>query len=342
MKIGIVGGTGYAGIQLIALLKNHPDVTIEFIASRSQADQQYGHAFHRFDQSIDQLMISPQQALEQLNKIDLLFLTLPHTVSMSFVKEAIKKNKTLKIIDFSGDYRFDQVALYEQYYEVEHKNKINLNKFIYGLPEINREAIASSLYIANPGCYPTSIILPLYPLLQKNLIQTDSIIVDSKSGVSGAGKKANTNFLYTEINDSCYGYKAGVHRHQPEIIEKLGGNVNLLFSPHIIPSTRGILSTIYCDLNESTTDGAIVDELKQFYKNEPFVNYVDFIPKTTDVTRTNNCFIHAQYDQQSNKLIIYSVIDNLMKGASSQAIQNMNILLELDETTGLTINNFYL
>jgi N-acetyl-gamma-glutamyl-phosphate reductase len=261
---------------------------------------------------------------------------------MAFVKKVLLKNKTLKIIDFSGDYRFDKVDMYEHYYNVEHIDQKNLNKFIYGLPEINRKSIAKSQYIANPGCYPTSIILPLYPLIQKKLIQLDNIIVDSKSGVSGAGKKANTNFLFTEITDSCYGYKAGVHRHQPEIIEKLGGNVNLIFSPHIIPATRGILSTIYCELNEKITYEDIVKTLKDYYSKEDFVNYVDFIPKTTDVTRTNNCFIHAHYNKQSNKLIIYSVIDNLMKGASSQAIQNMNIMLGLDETTGLMINNFYL
>jgi N-acetyl-gamma-glutamyl-phosphate reductase len=340
-KIGIFGTTGYAGLQLINLLNRHQSIEIKFAASNSYANKKLSSIYRQFKGEIDLTLVSTEKALTQIDTVDLVFLALPHTISMSIAKKIIIDNKKVKIIDLSGDFRFDDYEIYEKYYDTKHILKNYLDKFTYGLPELYREQIKKSQYVANPGCYPTSAILPLYPLIKEKVVGYKNIIIDSKSGLSGTGRKQNINFLFTESVNNVYAYNTGTHRHQPEIKDHLNG-ADLLFSPHIVPSVRGIFSTIYCQLEENVTAETIDALFKKYYEEEYFIRLTDEIPKVNQVQRTNYCDISFNLDLKNKRLILYACIDNLMKGAASQAIQNMNLMLGFDEKESIDNNLFYL
>ena len=340
-KIGIFGTTGYAGLQLINLLNGHQSIEIKFAASNSYANEKLSSIFRQFKGELDLRLVSTENALKQLNEIDLVFLALPHTISMEIAKEIIGINKKVKIIDLSGDFRFDDEQIYEAYYDTKHILKDYLKKFTYGLPELYRDKIIDSQYVANPGCYPTSAILPLYPLLKEQMISKKNIIIDSKSGLSGTGRKENIHFLFTEAINNVYAYKTGTHRHQPEMKDHLF-EADLLFSPHIVPSVRGIFSTIYCHLEKDITANDLEMLFKKYYKDEYFIRFCNDLPKVNQVQRTNYCDIGYTLDAKNQRLIIYSCIDNLMKGAASQSIQNMNLMLGFNEKESIDNNLFYL
>lgn len=340
-NIGIFGSTGYAGNQLVNLINNHPKVNIKFLTSESNTDRCYSKLYPKLLNQVDIELINKEEALTKLKKVDLIFLALPHTLSMKIVKKVIKINKNLKIIDLSGDFRLNNFKTYEKYYNKKHTFKNYLNKFIYGLTEINHEKIKKSNYIANPGCYPTSCILPLYPLIKENIVNKNNIIIDSKSGLSGAGRKRKTNLLFSEANENIYAYKTNNHRHQPEINEHLEKS-NVLFNPHIIPTTRGIYSTIYCNLKKGYSKKKIDEIYDKYYSNKYFINILNTKPKSKNVLRTNYCNFSYTLDNKNKRLILFSTIDNLMKGAAGQAIQNMNLMLNFKDTLGLENNSFYL
>lgn len=340
-KIGIFGSTGYAGLQLISILNYHEKVKIEFITSNKYSGSRLSEVYRHFNTDLDNKLLSTEESMKKINDIDLVFLALPHTVSMKIIKKIIKLNKNVKIIDLSGDFRFNDLELYEKNYNTKHVLKNHLKKFTYGLCEINKEKIKTSQYVANPGCYPTSAILPLYPLIKENLINKNNIIVDSKSGLSGAGRTANVNYIYTESNDNVYAYNTNIHRHQPEISENLY-YANILFSPHIVPSTRGIFSTIYCELNKGVNKETLNKTLNKYYKDSYFIRLRKSAIQTKDVLRTNYCDISFSIDEKNNRLILFSTIDNLMKGAASQAIQNMNLMFNFKENQSINKNLFYI
>ena len=345
MKIGIYGATGYSGMQLVSLLKRHPHAEIIFLSSNRFAGKKFSQIYTKFSGMIDDVLLDEESTYPLLTKVDLVFLALPHGVSMRYVKKIKNIDKDIKIIDLSGDFRLQDSDIYEHWYGFDHLIKNSIKDFAYGLPEINRDAIKNAQYVANPGCFPTSMILPLYPLVKEDVIE-GKILVDSKTGVSGAGRKESQNFLFSEVQDSTYAYKTGAHRHSPEVIETIkdftGKHINFLFSPHIVPAARGIYSTIYVNLKNGITLEDIQKTYTDYYKDEYFIELVDYIPSTKDVNRSNKNFIHFEYDNLTETLIIYSTIDNLMKGASSQAIQNMNIMYGLEETTGIDFDLFYI
>ncbi|OPL09283.1 MAG: hypothetical protein AVO33_07405 [delta proteobacterium ML8_F1] len=345
MKVGVYGATGYGGMQLITLLQRHPEVSLEFISSNSHSGIPLSNLYKKLTGRLSHILIDSEEAKARLESVDLIFLALPHGVSMSYVKEIIAINPHLKIIDLSGDFRIQNLQIYEEWYGFDHILKEKVPEFVYGLPELFREKIKKAQYIANPGCFPTSMILPLYPLMDQGVLEP-RVIVDAKTGVSGAGRKAKEQFLFSEVQDNTYAYNTGRHRHSPEVVEIIrettGKTMEFLFSPHIVPSSRGIYSTIYTTLREGVTPEEINAIYQTYYGNEAFIELTPFIPSTKDVNRSNRVFIHSFHDPLSKTLILFSTIDNLMKGASSQAIQNMNLMWGFDETLGIDTDYYYL
>ncbi|AHM56506.1 N-acetyl-gamma-glutamyl-phosphate reductase ArgC [Peptoclostridium acidaminophilum DSM 3953] len=337
IKAGIMGATGYAGQQLAWLLLNHPEVEISFLSTNSYEDEAFSSIYKNYYGVADYTCVSTKTAFEMLGDIDVLFCSLPHGKSMDAVKAAYDKG--IKVIDLSADYRIGSKDTYSEWYELEHSYPFLLEKAVYGLPELHRDSIKNARIIANPGCYPTSVILALAPLLKNGLIDKSSIIADSKSGVSGAGRSADISNIYTEVNESIKAYKLGSHRHTPEIeqeLSKLGGeNIVISFTPHLIPMNRGILSTCYATLNGSHEKSDIMKLYKDFYKDEFFVKVIDGVPETRWVKSSNFCHIGFSVDKRTGRIVVVSAIDNLMKGAASQAVQNMNIIFGIDEKTGI-------
>lgn len=336
MKVGIVGATGYSGLELIRLLSMHPKINkLNFYSTTEYSEDltfYYPHLANKVKGSI-KMWDKDQSASEN----DILFFATPHGVSSELIKE-IDYEET-KLIDLSGDFRLNKVELYTKWYKQKHPCFTKSNEFTYGLTELNREAIKSSHNISNPGCYPTATLLGIVPLLKAGLISSNSIIIDAKSGISGAGKAANQTTQFMNRNENLAAYKIMDHQHIPEIeqfIQMLDATQEYVsFTPHLIPMTRGILTTIYATANR----GISKDELKEIYKSSYedcyFVRIRDSIPCTKDVYGSNFCDLHASYDERTNRIIIVSVIDNLVKGAAGQAIQNMNIMSDLPEETGL-------
>ena len=336
-KIGIIGATGYTGSELVRILTNHPDVEIAMITSESRAGELFSDV-HPFLQGIaDQKLVSINQVNEY--DLDLVFLALPHGVSMDFVKRF--KNKPFKIIDLSGDFRLSSKEVYEEWYKLNHIFPEGIEKAVFGSPELYFNKIKDANLIANPGCFPTSAILGLAPLLKDNLIEEDRIIVDSKTGVTGAGIKAKTVNLYSNVNDNFKAYGLKNHRHTIEmqgILDEVSGKETLIqFTPHLLPVDRGILSTIYVQPLGKIDEIKLKELYIDFYKNAPFVRLRNQVPAIKDVRGTNYCDLFVTYDIRTNKVIIISVIDNLLKGAAGQAVQNMNIMFGLDEIKGLNL-----
>jgi len=341
INVGIIGATGHTGEVLIELLLNHPNVRITHLfnsGKSGQGVQVISDVFPKFKHRLELVCTKPDW-LKIKKDCDLVFLTLPHTISMKFVPKLLSLGK--KVIDLSADYRLINPSVYEKFYKVSHEDKTNLRNAVYGLPELYRANIKTARLLANPGCYPTSVILALAPLLAVNLADLSSIIIDAKSGVSGAGKKLDKEFLFSEIQGDFRAYKVNVHQHAPEINQVLskvsGKKVDVVFVPHLLPIERGILSTIYV----KKASGAklkvksLTDLFKKFYKNEPFIRIKPdgAFPRIKDVVKTNFCDIGVK--DFGKTIIVISAIDNLLKGASSQAVQNMNIMYKFPETTGL-------
>jgi len=334
-KIGIIGATGYTGSELVRILKNHHDIEIEFITSESRAGERFSDV-HPFFQGIeDQKLISIKEI--QSYQPDLVFLALPHGVSMDFVKTYHKEK--FKIVDLSGDFRLNSAEVYNEWYQSNHVFPEGINNAVFGLPELFKEEIRKAHLVANPGCFPTSSILGLAPLISSQLIEDQTIIIDSKTGVTGAGIKAKPVNLFSNVNDNFKAYGLKKHRHTVEIQEvltKVSGKETLVqFTPHLLPVDRGILSTIYVSYKNPIDDQKLNELYREFYAQSPFVRIREQIPTLKDVRGSNYCDIHITYDSRTQMIIIISVIDNLVKGAAGQAVQNMNLMLGLDENQGL-------
>lgn len=337
MKIGIIGATGYTGSELVRILTNHPAIEITMITSESRAGELFSDV-HPFLQGIaDQKLVSMNDIDNY--ELDLVFLALPHGVSMDFVKRF--KNKSFKIIDLSGDFRLNSKEIYEEWYKIDHIYPEGIENAVFGSPELYFDKIKEANLIANPGCFPTTAILGLAPLLKANIIETESIIVDSKTGVTGAGIKAKNVNLYSNVNDNFKAYGLKNHRHTIEIqgiLDKVSGKETLIqFTPHLLPVDRGILSTIYARPTEKIDEIKLKEIYAAFYANAPFVRLRDQEPAIKDVRGTNYCDLFVTYDERTNMVIVISVIDNLIKGAAGQAIQNMNIVFGFEETCGLNL-----
>ncbi|MFH0762699.1 MAG: N-acetyl-gamma-glutamyl-phosphate reductase [Candidatus Omnitrophota bacterium] len=338
VNTAIIGATGYAGEELISILLRHPAVRIKNISAKIDKPEKISRIYPKFKNRIELVCAEPDLK-GIISTSDLVFLALPHTVSMEFVPALIKAGRL--VIDLSADYRFKDAAVYEKHYGLKHKNKSLLSGAVYGLPEIYRAKIKTARLIANPGCYPTASILGLAPLLAFGLADADSIIIDAKSGVTGAGRKLAESFLFSQINEDFKAYKVDAHQHAPEIEQELsklsGKKLKLTFVPHLLPLNRGILATIYVKKGQrSKVKGqGIIELYKKFYKNEPFVRIKDEgeFPALKDVAGTNFCDIGIK--EGAKYIIIIAAIDNLLKGASGQAVQNMNIICGFPEETGL-------
>jgi N-acetyl-gamma-glutamyl-phosphate reductase len=340
IKAGIVGATGFTGSELVRLLHVHPEVSIELITSESKEGNSFSDIHPHFTK-IEEQILRPADVIPE-HELDVLFLALPHGVSMDYVKKYGKGK--YKIIDLSGDFRLSTPAIYEHWYDKEHNYPSGFEQAVYGLPEINREQIKKSQLVANPGCYPTSSILGLAPLVASHSIETDRIIIDAKSGVTGAGIKAKTTNLYSNVSDNFKAYALKTHRHTIEIEEQLnelGQEVELSvqFTPHLLPVDRGILSTIYArpKTEKAKKEENLYEMFREFYEGHPFVRIRRQPSSLKEVRGSNFCDLYVTYDQRTDQIIVLSVIDNLVKGASGQAVHNMNLQFDLPETMGLEI-----
>jgi len=337
INVGIIGSTGYAGEQLVWFLHNHPNTTIKFLCSNSYANIGYDSIYRNYFGQVSLACISMQEVYNQLDNIDLLFLAMPHGKSFEITKLAISKGK--KVIDLGADYRLKDKDVYEEWYKVTHEALDLLDSSVYGLPELSRDKIKSANLIANPGCYCTASILALSPLVKNNLIDLNSIIIDAKSGVSGAGRGASTSNLYCECNESIKAYSVGTHRHTPEIEQVLSeinnDDIKLTFTPHLTPMNRGILSVCYSNLKDNYSEEELYQIYNDFYKGEYFVKVINTLPETRYTKGSNMCHIGLRVDKRTKRVIVVSAIDNLIKGAAGQAVQNMNIMHGLKENMGL-------
>ena len=338
LNVAIVGASGYTGLELIRLLDRHPQVTISCVTSEQSAGKRISEIFPTLRGRCD-LILEPLDPAAITAKADLIFTALPHQAAMKVVPDFLAAGK--KVVDLSADYRLHDPAVYGAWYE-PHLNPELLPEAVFGLPELRRDTIKQARLVANPGCYPTSVILGLKPLLESGMIDPASIIADSKSGTSGAGRSAKVDSLYCEVNDSFKAYGVGgTHRHTPEIEQELselaGRPVTITFTPHLVPMDRGILSTIYATPTRAVTTDELVALYAATYKDEPFVRPLakGQFPSTAFVRGSNFCDIGITLDNRTNRIVVVSVIDNLVKGASGQAIQNMNLICGFAETAGL-------
>jgi len=349
IKAGIIGGSGFTGLELLKVLSRHKYVKISFVTSRTYKNLAVSEVFSSYQDNEDTRLIFIEKPEDkELKEIDVIFLCLPPHKSMEYLKK-VHKNYNFKIIDVGSDFRLKNPDDYKYWYGTDHIMKDKLSEFTYGLPEVNKDEIKKSKYIANPGCYPTSILLGIIPVIKSN-IDIENICIDSKSGISGAGRKLAEKYLFTNIENNFYAYSTTGHRHTGEIeqeIEKISGKkIKLSFTPHLIPLNRGIFTSIYCKIKTSEEESTIEEKLfslfDKFYKNLPFVKFMGAeTPQLKDVIGTNMCLIGYDFDGRSNTIKIFSVIDNLLKGAAGQAVQNMNIMMGLDEKEGLNFSGLY-
>ena len=337
INVAIVGATGYAGAELARILTAHPGVSISLVTSRQYAGKAFSDIYPAMSGLID-LKCVPFDAEIVSDSADIVFTALPHQVAMGVVPGLLDRGT--KVIDLSADFRFQDVSLYEKWYQA-HKAPSLLKIAVYGLPEINLELIRNSSLVGNPGCYPTSAILPLAPFVTGDLISLNSIVIDSKSGASGAGRSLSLTTHFCEVHEGLRAYKVASHRHAPEIEEVLSRlaarTVTVTFTPHLVPMSRGMLTTIYADILGDLSPDAVHDLLVSYYNDKPFVRIMSpgKWPDTLHVRGSNYTDIGFQVDKRANRLILISAIDNLVKGASGQAVQNMNIMQGLSETSGL-------
>ena len=342
VKVGIIGATGYAGNELVRLLLGHKDARIVWYGSRSYIDQKYADVYRNMFQLVDDVCMDDNME-ELANQVDVIFTATPQGLCASLVNDEILSK--VKIIDLSADFRLKDVNIYEQWYKLEHKAPQYIDEAVYGLCEINRNKVTKDTrIIANPGCYTTTSILTLYPMLKEGIINPDTIIIDAKSGTSGAGRGAKINNLFCEVNESMKAYGVGTHRHTPEIEEQLGyacgrDDLKLIFTPHLVPMNRGILVTAYANLEKEVTYEDVKAAYDKYYDKEKFVRVLekDACPETRWVEGSNFVDIGFKIEPRTNRLIMMGALDNLVKGAAGQAVQNMNLLFGLPETEGLEL-----
>ncbi|MCI7770508.1 MAG: N-acetyl-gamma-glutamyl-phosphate reductase [Eubacterium sp.] len=342
IKVGIIGATGYAGNELVRLLLGHKDAEIVWLGSRSYIDQNYSDVYRNMFKLVDAKCMDDN--MEQLaNEVDVIFTATPQGLCASLVNDEIL-SKT-KIIDLSADFRLKDVNVYEQWYKLEHKAPQYIDEAVYGLCEINRDKVSKDTrIIANPGCYTTTSILTLYPMVKEGIINPDTIIIDAKSGTSGAGRGAKVANLFCEVNESMKAYGVGTHRHTPEIEEQLGyacgrDDLKLIFTPHLVPMNRGILVTAYANLAKDVTYEDVKAAYDKYYDKEYFVRVLpkDVCPETRWVEGSNFVDIGFKIEPRTNRIIMMGALDNLVKGAAGQAVQNMNLLFGLPENEGLQL-----
>jgi N-acetyl-gamma-glutamyl-phosphate reductase len=339
IKAGIIGSTGYTGQELARILLQHPQVNLVCCTSQSYAGQRFEDIYHNFKGISNQECVP--EGIEKLSKeLDVIFLALPHGIASKKINPDILKNT--KIIDLGADYRLKSKSEYELWYETQHCCEELLDKAVYGLCEIKRNAVKDARLVANPGCYATCSILTVMPLLKSGIIDKESIIIDAKSGVSGAGRSLNLGVHFNECNESVKAYKVASHRHTPEIEQELseisGNKIKLTFTPHLIPMNRGILITAYAKLKNKLQYEDIEAIYRQYYGDEYFIRLTNkgVLPETRWVKGSNYCDIGFVLDERTDRIVVIGAIDNLIKGAAGQAVQNMNIMFGIDEKIGLT------
>ena len=334
IKVAIIGASGYTGAESIKIILRHSEAELTYLTALPEECGSVDEVFPQFKGRCN-LQIEPLDFDKLSDLADVALCCLPHKVSMGFVPKLLDAG--LKVIDFSADYRLRDVDIYEKYYEVKHTDTANLECAVFGLPELFREQIKGAELVANPGCYPTGTLLAIAPLLKEDLIEAESVIVNAVTGISGAGMKPSSKFHFPNMNENLFPYGIGTHRHMPEIeqiaSDVAGKKVTVLFQPHAGPFDRGILSTVYCQPKRKISDEQLVQLYNNFYDAEPFVQIRKDAPAVKDVVETNYCHIYVTCVK--GRIVCFSVIDNLVKGASGQAIQNMNIVYGLEETTGL-------
>ena len=344
IKVGIIGATGYAGAELVRIIQGHPEAEVVWYGSRSYVDEKYSSIYGNFFKLVDAKCMDDNME-ELAEQADVIFTATPQGLCASLVNEDIL-NK-VKIIDLSADFRLKDVSVYEKWYKIEHKAPQFIDEAVYGLCEINRDKIKGARLIANPGCYTTCSILTAYPLVKEGLIDPSTLIVDALSGVSGAGRGAKVANLYCEVNESCKPYGVTNHRHTPEIEEQLGyaagKEMVINFTPHLVPMNRGILATEYATLikkdGKLPTEESIRAAYEKYYGGEIFIRLLNsgVYPETRFVNSSNFVDIGFKIDDRTGRIVMMGAIDNLVKGAAGQAVQNMNIMFGLDETMGLRI-----
>ena len=340
VKVGIIGATGYAGNELVRILLGHKDVEIVWLGSRSYIDQNYSDVYRNMFKLVDAKCMDDN--MEQLaNEVDFIFTATPQGLCASLVNDEFLSK--VKIIDLSADFRLKDVDIYEKWYKLEHKSPQYIKEAVYGLCEINRDKVnKDTRIIANPGCYTTTSILTLYPLVKEGIINPDTIIIDAKSGTSGAGRGAKVANLFCEVNESMKAYGVGTHRHTPEIEEQLGyacgrNDLKLIFTPHLVPMNRGILVTAYANLAKDVSYEDVKAAYDKYYDKEYFVRVLpkDVCPETRWVEGSNFVDVGFKLEPRTNRIIAMGALDNLVKGAAGQAVQNMNLLFGFEENEGL-------
>lgn len=338
IKAGIIGATGYAGNEIVRLLLQHPEAEVVWYGSRSYIDKRYADVYRNYFELVDEKCLDDN--MEALaDKADVIFTATPQGLCASLINEGILERA--KVIDLSADFRIKDIKRYEEWYGITHKAPQFEEEAVYGLCEINREQIKKARLVANPGCYPTCSVLSIYPLVKEGIIDPDTIIIDAKSGTSGAGRGAKVDNLYCEVNENIKAYGVATHRHTPEIEDQLGyacgREIRLNFTPHLVPMNRGILITAYASLKADVTDEEIRSIYNRYYNKEKFVRVLDpdACPQTRYVEGSNFVDVNFKADRRTGRVIMMGAMDNLVKGAAGQAVQNMNLMFGLEETMGL-------
>ena len=338
IKAGIIGSTGYAGVELVRLLTQHKEAEVVWYGSRSYIDKKYYEVFQNMFQIVDDKCLDDNMD-ELAKQVDVIFTATPQGLCASLVNEDILSK--VKIIDLSADFRIKDVSVYEKWYGIEHRSPQFIDEAVYGLCEINRDKVKNARLIANPGCYPTCSTLSIYPMVKEGLVDVSSIIIDAKSGTSGAGRGAKVNNLFCEVNENIKAYGVATHRHTPEIEEQLsyaaGEQVLINFTPHLIPMQRGILVTAYANLKKKVSYEEVKAAYDKYYANEKFVRVLDkdVVPETRWVEGSNYVDVNFKIDERTGRVIMMGAMDNLIKGAAGQAVQNMNLMFGLEESMGL-------
>ncbi|MDO4966141.1 MAG: N-acetyl-gamma-glutamyl-phosphate reductase [Lachnospiraceae bacterium] len=340
INAGIIGSTGYAGAELVRLLLRHPEVNIKWYGSRSYIDQKYASVYGNMFKLVEDIC-SDDNINALADEVDVIFTATPQGYLASVLTEDIL-NK-VKVVDLSADYRIKDVSIYEKWYGIEHKSPQFIGEAVYGLCEVNREDIKKARLIANPGCYTTCSILSFYPLVKEGIIDANSIIVDAKSGTSGAGRGAKVQNLYCEVNENIKAYGVLTHRHTPEIEEQLsyaaGEDINIIFTPHLVPMNRGILVTGYANLKKDVSYEDCLKAYEKYYKDEKFIRILDkdVCPETKWVEGSNYFDVNFKIDERTKRVVVMGALDNVVKGAAGQAVQNMNLIFGFEESMGLDL-----
>lgn len=344
IKVGILGATGYAGSELVRLLLGHSEAELTMLTSKSYEGKKYSEVYPAMRGICDMVLESPEPEVVA-RKCDVVFTALPHGASKEIIPKLYEKG--LKVIDLSGDFRYNDPKVYEAWYKTPHSSPQLLAESVYGMPELHREEICKSRLIGNPGCYTTCSILGLAPLVQAGVVELKNIIIDAKSGVSGAGRGLGQAYHFCECTETMKAYKVATHRHTSEIEQELsllaGSDITLSFTPHLVPMKRGIFATIYANLKEKKSHDELIGLYQAFYKDEPFVRvYEEGLPESNRVSGSNFVDIGLCVDERLGRVIVCSALDNLIKGAAGQAIQNMNLICGLPETMGLQAPGLYI